>query len=522
MTSDGLPPGKRSFVSFSITDFHFCKKQVLTWAASHDSKAGAGIYCFLDNHGYNAGIPSRFECLLAVGALDSLEATAAAPNSSPCDSSPADSKPGDSSPRDPSRPADALSRLKEWAASRQEWLFGHFAYDLAKETEPFHPAGPTAAVLSPATPPLHPDPIGFPDLFFFVPDILIEFQTDSIRIGSFRADHEAIWQQISATSIPRVPEPATALIPPFKARFTHDEYLARVLDLQRHIRRGDCYEINFCQEFFSQPAYPDPLSTWWSLSQASPTPFSAFYRLKERYLFCASPERYLKKTGDTLFSQPIKGTLARPQYQPLPDQPNTGQPAANQANTDQPTADQATADQATADQAAARELFHSAKDRSENVMIVDLVRNDLSRICRPGSVRVKELYGIYPFPQVFQMISTITGTLLPGMDWTDAIRATFPMGSMTGAPKNRVVQLIGQYERSPRGIFSGAVGYVTPDGDFDFNVVIRSLLYNQENHYLSYQVGSGITFYSNPQAEYEECLVKATGIMLALGISQTS
>jgi len=517
MTSDGLPPGKRSFVSFSITDFHFCKKQVLTWAACHDSKAGVDIYCFLDNQGYNAGIPSRFECLLAMGALESLEATAAAP-----DSHRRDSSPGNPSPRDPSRPVDALSRLKEWAASRQEWLFGHFAYDLAKETEPFHSPDQNAAAIFPATPPLHPDPIGFPDLFFFVPDILIELQTDSIRIGSFRADQEAIWQEISSTSIPCLPEPATAVIPPFKARFTHDEYLARVLDLQRHIRRGDCYEINFCQEFFSQPAYPDPLSTWWSLSQASPTPFSAFYRLKERYLFCASPERYLKKTGATLFSQPIKGTLARPQYQPLPNQPLPGQPLPNQPHPGQPTADQLTADQATADQAAARELFHSAKDRSENVMVVDLVRNDLSRICLPGSVRVEELYGIYPFPQVFQMISTITGTLLPGMDWTDAIRATFPMGSMTGAPKNRVVQLIGQYERSPRGIFSGAVGYVTPDGDFDFNVVIRSLLYNRESHYLSYQVGSGITFYSNPQAEYEECLVKAAGIMLALGIGQTS
>jgi para-aminobenzoate synthetase component 1 len=134
-------------------------------------------------------------------------------------------------------------------------------------------------------------------------------------------------------------------------------------------------------------------------------------------------------------------------------------------------------------------------------------------------VQVRELYGIYRFPQVFQMISTITGEMNPGLDWTDAIQATFPMGSMTGAPKNRVVQLIGQYERSSRGIFSGAVGYVTPDGDFDFNVVIRSLLYNRENRYLSYLVGSGITFYSDPEAEYEECLLKAEGIRKALSLS---
>ena len=491
MTSDGPPPGKRCFVSFSITDFHVCKQQVLTWASRVD------IFCFLDNQGYDTGIPSRFECLLAAGAHDSLEASAA----------------GDPNPAAPNSPTDALSRLKEWAASRQEWLFGHFAYDLAEETEPTHPANSTtpSGQNLPVPPPAGAGPIGFPTLFFFVPEWLIELSAASIRIGSFKDDQEAIWQQIGSTPIPGPPDPATAIIPPFKPRFTREEYLDRVVDLQRHIRRGDCYEINFCQEFFSQPAHPDPLSTWWALSKASPTPFSAFYRLNRRYLFCASPERYLKKMGNSLFSQPIKGTLARPRTLPDPSHPCADHPAS-----------QHLADMLPADQAAARELFHSAKDRSENVMIVDLVRNDLSKVCLPGSVRVDELYGIYPFPQVFQMISTIIGTLLPGIDWTDSIRATFPMGSMTGAPKNRVIRLIKQYERSPRGIFSGSVGYVTPDGDFDFNVVIRSLLYNQETHYLSYQVGSGITFYSDPQAEYEECLVKAAGIIKALGISETS
>jgi para-aminobenzoate synthetase component 1 len=284
-----------------------------------------------------------------------------------------------------------------------------------------------------------------------------------------------------------VPNPDRGSIPPFIPRFTPDEYRERVVDLQRHILRGDCYEINFCQEFYSQPAELDPLDGWWSLSQASPNPFACFYRLNNRFLLCASPERYLKKTGNRIFSQPIKGTSAR-----YPDRP-------------------------AADSASALELFRSAKDRSENVMIVDLVRNDLSKICLSGSVRVEELYGIYPFPQVFQMISTVSGTLPADLHWTEAIRETFPMGSMTGAPKHRVVALIDKYERSRRGIFSGAVGYVTPQGDFDFNVVIRSLLYNQDSRYLSYQVGSGITFYSNPEAEYEECLIKAGGILKALG-----
>jgi para-aminobenzoate synthetase component 1 len=448
MTSDNLRSRERRFVSFPITDFQQTKLQMLIWATAHNGE-GIDIFCFLDNQGYPGSAGPAVECLLAAGAAESLEAPA----------------------------GKAFSRLKVWATEHREWLFGHFGYDLAKETEPEHPPAP------------RPDPIGFPDLFFFIPETLIELGTGVIRIGRFQDDQEAIWRQIGSISPTPVPAPDPAAIPPFTARFTPSEYRGRVVDLQRHILRGDCYEINFCQEFFSQPADLDPLRGWQSLSRASPNPFSCFYRLGDRYLLCASPERYLKKAGNRLSAQPIKGTAAR-----LSDRPD-------------------------ADAAAARQLFHSAKDRSENVMVVDLVRNDLSRICIPGTVRVEELYGIYPFPQVFQMISTITGTVVPDLHWTDVIRETFPMGSMTGAPKRRVVGLIDRYERSRRGIFSGAVGYITPDGDFDFNVVIRSLMYNRTNRYLSYQVGSGITFYSDPAAEYEECLIKAEGILKALGAS---
>jgi para-aminobenzoate synthetase component 1 len=472
---------------------------MLTWAAPFN------ICCFLDNHGYAAAAPPgpgagpsslhSIECLLAAGATAVLKAPA----------------------------GDAFTQLKEWTAAQQDWLFGHFGYDLAAETEPARSSPPSPGIApSPAYIPFPPkdpspprsqtpfaDPIGFPDLFFFVPEILLELRPGSIRIGSFRQDQESIWQQIThtiptqaqpepgttptgSTSIPPAqpapgapgPEPAP---PVFTPRFTRDEYLATIATLQSHILRGDCYEINFCQEFFAQPALIDPLNTWRSLSQASPNPFSAFYRLDHSYLLCASPERYLKKTGQTVFSQPIKGTVPR-----IP-----GDPAADQVRRE--------------------ELYNSPKDRSENVMVVDLVRNDLSRICIPGSVAVTELFGIYPFPQVHQMISTVTGQLLPDLHFTDVIRNTFPMGSMTGAPKQRVVELIARYERSRRGLFSGAVGYITPEGDFDFNVVIRSLLYNSKTQYLSYQVGSGITFYSDPAAEYEECLVKAAGIRKALG-----
>ena len=414
---------------------------MLSWASQFN------ICCFLDNHTYQLPAHS-LECLLAAGAIRSIRATA----------------------------GNAFDQLRAFTAGQKDWLFGHFAYGLTKETE----GGLSSA----------PDPIEFPDLFFFVPEILIELSADSIRIGSCGADHAAILEQIGREVIPREnpgrpgsgKSSPLALLP----RFSKDEYLETVRTLQRHILRGDCYEINFCQEFFTRAALIDPLHTWFSLSQASPSPFAAFYKLDNSYLLCASPERYLKRTGDTLLSQPIKGTS--PRY--------AGNPEHDRASRD--------------------ELYHSSKDRSENVMVVDLVRNDLSKICLPGTVRVEELYGIYSFPQVHQMISSVKGELPSGTHWTEAIRATFPMGSMTGAPKKKVVALIEQYERSPRGIFSGALGYVSPDGNFDFNVVIRSLLYNRKEGYLAYQVGSGITFYSDPLAEYEECLLKAEGVLKAL------
>ena len=470
MTFNRTIRNERAFASFYISadgdsphgNPEILKLQMLTWATPFN------ICCFLDSHEYpGQGIsPTTFECLLAAGAVDTFSAGA----------------------------GEAFSSFQTWSQAKQDWLFGHFGYDLAAETEPARPgtASPEAPQTpeasqppgSPQTPRIKPDPIGFPDLFFFVPEIVIELQKDKIRIGSVGRDPAAIWQEIRNT-VPPEPTP----LPPvtFTPRFTQHEYLAAIEALQRHILRGDCYEINFCQEFFAQRAQLEPYAVWQAISQASPNPFAAFYRLDDRYLFCASPERYLKKAGSLLLSQPIKGTAPR-----LHDDPE-------------------------ADSFQGRSLSQSPKDRAENVMVVDLVRNDLSRVCRPGSVTVPELYGVYPFPQVHQMISTVTGELCPGIHWTEAIRNSFPMGSMTGAPKNKVVQLIAQYERSRRGIYSGALGYVTPEGDFDFNVVIRSLTYHKGTGYLSYQVGSGITYYSDPAAEYQECLVKAEGIRKALG-----
>jgi len=273
-------------------------------------------------------------------------------------------------------------------------------------------------------------------------------------------------------------------------RISRDNYIDIIEKLRQHILRGDCYEINFCQEFFAEDAMIDPLVVYDRLSRFSPNPFSVLYKLDDKYCCCASPERYLKKTGNRVFSQPIKGTSKRDHDHPELDEENR------------------------------QYLLQSSKEKSENVMVVDLVRNDLSRICIPGTVKVDELFGLYSFPQVHQMISTVSGELEGDADPVDVIRATFPMGSMTGAPKIRVLELIEKYEQTKRGLFSGAIGYFKPmgngDADFDFNVVIRSILYNAGKKYLSFQTGSGITFYCDAEKEYEECLLKAEAIKTIL------
>jgi len=436
----------RTFVSFPITDFSRIKLQMLNWASRFN------ICVFLDNQHYQPPFHG-FDNLLAAGVVDSVQASA----------------------------GQALEELRDLMSRHHDWLFGHFGYDLVKETEPFEEARdkPRDAAGRRIS------PVGFPDLYFFVPEVVIELKEDRINIGSRGQDPAVILKEILEMPGEDVAGKKREEII-FQPVLSRGEYIDTVEALRRHILRGDCYEINFCQEFFSRDVTIDPLQTWSSLSQASPNPFSAYYKVDDKYLLCASPERYLKREGNMLISQPIKGTAAR-----VPGN-------------------------AREDEAAGARLQTSAKDRSENVMVVDLVRNDLSKICLPGSVRVKELFGVYGFPQVYQMISTVEGELPSGIGLIEAIKASFPMGSMTGAPKKRVVELIDRYERSSRGLFSGALGYITPDGNFDFNVIIRSLFYNQARRYLSYQVGSGITFYSNAEQEYEECLIKAAGIRKAL------
>jgi para-aminobenzoate synthetase component 1 len=391
----------------------------------------------LDNHEYNLSQHS-YECIVAAGSIKTINAKA----------------------------GHAFEQFQQFIDQENDWIFGHLSYDLKNEIEKLGSAGL--------------DTIEFPDLFFFVPEIVIQLDESGLSVGSCKADNESIYLQINSCLLEGSRLTGNAVN--VKNRISKDQYLASINEIKNHIQRGDCYEINFCQEFYADNAVIDPVYTYLALSNTSPNPYSAFYKLNDKYLLCASPERYLKKTGTSILTQPIKGTWQR-----------------NINNKEQ-------------DKENRHLLSISNKDKSENVMVVDLVRNDLSKVCIEGSVKVDELFGIYTFPQVFQMMSSISGDLRADVTISDIIKATFPMGSMTGAPKKRVMELIEKYEVIKRGLFSGAVGYIKPEKDFDFNVVIRSILYNSTKRYLSFLAGSGITMYSDGETEYEECLLKAQAI----------
>jgi para-aminobenzoate synthetase component I len=432
--------------TYPISNFKEIKEKVLNWVQRVDT------FSFLDNHQYPIE-PHTMECLLAAGVKRKIKADA----------------------------GNALEQLSKFIyqsdprfggagcpGQKGSWLFGHLSYDLKNEIETLTSSNQSD--------------IQFPDLFFFEPEIIIRITDSEMIIES--DDPAIVFADIMKTSFDTalVAKSATSSI---QNKITKEEYITIIKNLQQHILRGDCYEINFCQEFYDSHAVIDPVGVYKKLNRISPNPFSALYKMDDQWLICASPERYLKKQGNKILSQPIKGTSKR-------------------------------ASDKQEDEQSKNDLLHSAKDRSENVMVVDLVRNDLAKICKEGTVQVDELYGIYSFPQVHQMISTISGELKENISFCDIIKATFPMGSMTGAPKKRVMELIEKYEHSKRGIFSGAAGYIAPGGDFDFNVVIRSIMYNAAAGYLSFQAGSAITFYSDPEKEWEECLLKAEAIKKVL------
>ena len=359
-----------------------------------------------------------------------------------------------------------LEKLNDFLAIPNSWKFGYLSYDLKNEFENL--------------PSQNIDELEFPEIHFFIPKTLFKIEKDTISlvygdISLLSNVKEAFLTNKEAQTIP------IKLTP----RITEEEYISKIKSVKEHIQQGDIYEMNFCYELFNENVEMDPFETYTKLNELTNAPFSCFGNFNNKYILSASPERYIRKTGQQIISQPIKGTISR---------------GANEIE----------------DLKQIENLKNNQKERSENIMIVDLVRNDLSKVAAKNSVEVEELCGIYTFETVHQMISTVSATLKPQITFLDILKATFPMGSMTGAPKIRAMELIEEYESTKRGVYSGCVGYVKPNGDFDFNVIIRTLLYNSKKKYLSCMVGGAITSKSNEKEEYQETLLKAKAILQAL------
>ncbi len=364
---------------------------------------------------------------------------------------------------------DTLNRFSQ---KSEDWIFGYLTYDLKNEIEDLKSN--------------NPDFVKLPEMHFFHPRLVIAVSGNICTVDYFsyldsREEVERTVRSLFSSEKDKISVPSKARNFRIDKRITKETYIDKINLIKHHIQVGDIYELNFCQEFYVNDCDISPEQLFQELYESARMPFSCYYVYKNKYLLCASPERFLKKTGNKILSQPIKGTIKR------------GKTARE-------------------DYELIRILQNDPKERSENVMIADLVRNDLSKISVRGSTIVKELCEIYTFPLLHQMISSIETELRSDIALTEILKATFPMGSMTGAPKIRAMQLIEEIEVSKRGLYSGAVGYITPEGDFDFNVVIRSYLYNRSERYLSFHTGSAITINSDPEQEYQECLLKGRNL----------
>ena len=434
---------QRTTRTYSIKSISNLNEKLLQWAQQYETAV------WLDSNNHHQGYTS-FHSILAVDEFTSIQTDV----------------------------VNAFEKLKEYQSITQDYLFGYLSYDVKNATENLTST--------------NSDGLGFAELFFFQPQKILFIKNDSIEFqyltmvdDEIDTDFEAICtQEIKQknTTSTRLENGGNIVIKP---RIQKQDYLFKVGEILEHIHKGDIYEANFCQEFYAENTRINPLDIYEDLNTISEAPFATFLKIDSQYLLCASPERYLKKEGAKIISQPIKGTAKR-----LVDLQE--------------------------DQKTATALSKDIKERSENIMIVDLVRNDLSKSAKKGSVRVEELCKVSSFKQVHQMISTVVSELKDDVHLVDVIKDTFPMGSMTGAPKISAMKIIETIEETKRGLYSGTVGYFTPMGNFDFNVVIRSILYDSEKKYLSFSVGSAITAKSTPEKEYEECLLKAKAMQFVL------
>ena len=363
----------------------------------------------------------------------------------------------------------ALDKLQAFLDKHKgKYLFGYLSYDLKNEIENLTSS--------------NADHLHFPSLFFWVPTHVIGLENENFTFLQGEKN-EASFNFISYFMEEETDRNFHQFKYDFKPRTSKEKYLETLLNIKDSIQRGDIYEVNYCQEFYCENVeIKYPLDVYFKLNELTKAPFSSFLHFDECSMFCGSPERYIEKKDGRLRSQPIKGTA----------------PRSNDPETDKQLKEA---------------LQQNEKERAENIMIVDLVRNDLSKIAQAKSVKVDELCQVYSFENVHQMISTISCIPKEDASFTDIIRATFPMGSMTGAPKLKAMEIIEQSEDFKRGLYSGSMGYISPNGDFDFNVVIRSLLFNELTKYLSCAVGGAITIQSIPEDEYQECLTKVKRIL---------
>src|SRR5690554_192642 len=427
---------KRTSFRFTIDHLDVFKKQLLRWAQQFREVA------YLDSNHY----PDSYHSMDAVLATDAFTLLQ-------------------------TDEWNAFNRLEEYHRHTQDWLFGYLSYDLKNDVEDLHSQ--------------NNDELNFPELFFFQPKKIFFIEENEVRfeyLTMCEDEAETDFKDIVATKVEAVSTQPSMTV---KERVSLDDYRKGFDKMMHHIQRGDIYEANYCMEFYAENSEIEPANTFWNLNQISEPPFACFGKFGKHFVLSASPERYLKKQGTKVISQPIKGTAKRG----------------------------LTSEE---DEFLKQQLKHNSKEQSENVMIVDLVRNDLSRTAVKGSVEVEELFGIYSFKQVHQMISTVVSDVSENENPLEIIRTTFPMGSMTGAPKLSAMKIIEEVEQSKRGLYSGSIGYFTPKGDFDFNVIIRSILYNQEKKYVSFSVGSAITINANAMDEYNECLLKANAMKKVL------
>jgi len=359
-----------------------------------------------------------------------------------------------------SKAGSAFEQL-QFFIDQGQWLFGVLGYDLKNEIEGLESN--------------NDDKLDFPDICFFRPEFLIIEDEEGFHFSGDKSHLSSLIE----TQIEVNKESSTIGL---SSKMKKVEYLSKFEDIQRHIKKGDLYEMNFCQEFYQENFLLDMISTFNQIRKKITTPFMGFFQHDAFQMVSVSPERYLAKRGNQIISQPIKGTAKR-------------------------------GGSKEEDVLIKAKLTESLKEKTENTMIVDLVRNDLGRCALPGSVKVEEYLKLYTFPNIHQLVSRISAVQKEDLSVTDLIKNTFPMGSMTGAPKHKVMQITEDLEETKRGWYSGGLGYIDPNGDFDFNVIIRSLLYNQSKKYLSYTVGGGITSFSDGEQEYEECLVKLNSIL---------